>query len=94
VLGAGEIQFEIDGGGVVVTEISNQSTGYCPDLDSWHAVTAVLDRLGLRHPDSFTQPIVFRACTTCVAINIVRDDDFTCAVCADALPSAWNLDQL
>lgn len=56
-------------------------------------MTAALDRAGLRHPGGFTQPIVFRGCTTCFAINIVRDDDFACAVCGDALPSEWNLDQ-
>jgi hypothetical protein len=48
----------------MVTEISNESTGYCPDLDSWPAVAAVLDRAGICHPDGFTQPIIFRACTT------------------------------
>jgi hypothetical protein len=93
VLGACEIQFDHDASGWIVTDISNQSTGYCPDLDSWTAVAAALDRAGLRHPDGFTQPIVFRACRTCQAVNIVREDDFTCAVCGCTLPSTWNLDQ-
>lgn len=93
VLGAGEIQFEHDASGWTVTEISNQSTGYCPDMDSWPAVADALDRAGLRHPDGFTEPIVFRACTNCLTRNIVRDDDFTCAVCGSALPADWNLDQ-
>jgi hypothetical protein len=94
VLGAGEIQFALDAAAWIVTEISNQSTGYCPDLDSWPAVAAGLDRAGLRHPGGFTQPIVFRACPACSAKNIVRDDDFVCAVCGDALPDTWNLDGL
>ena len=63
-----------------VTEISNQSTGYCPDLDSWHAVTAALRRAGLRHPSGFTQPIILRGYTNCFAINIVREDDVACGV--------------
>jgi hypothetical protein len=94
VLGAGEIQFDLDDAGWFVSEISNQSTGYCPDVESWPAVAAALDRAGLRHPDGFTQPIIFRACPTCLARNIVRDDDFICAVCGADLPSEWNLDQL
>jgi hypothetical protein len=92
VLGAGEIQFDHDAHGWMVTDISNQSTGYCPDLDSWTAVAAALGHAGLRHPAGFTQPIVFRGCTMCLAVNIVRDDDFTCAVCGADLPDEWNLD--
>lgn len=92
VLGAGEFQFDHDASGWFVTDISNQSTGYCPDLDSWTAVAAALDHCGLRHPAGFTQPIVFRACPTCHTINIVRDDDFTCAACGADLPGHWNLD--
>lgn len=94
VLGAGEIQFAHTATGWIVTEISNQSTGYCPDLDSWAAVAAALDRIGLGHPDGFTEPVVFRACPTCHAINIVRDGDFACGVCEDVLAREWNLDQL
>jgi hypothetical protein len=93
VLGAGEIQFEHDASGWIVTEISNQSTGYCPDLNSWKAVATALDQAGIRHPGDFTQPIIFRRCSTCLAVNIVRDDDFTCAVCSAPLPSEWNLDR-
>ncbi len=91
VLGAGEIQFEADGPDWIVTEISNQSTGYCPDVTSWAAVAAALDRAGLRHPDGFTQPIIFRACVACFAINIIRDDDYVCAICRETLPSEWNI---
>src|SRR5512139_1848266 len=35
VLSAGEIRFEHHGGQSAVMEISNQSTGYCPDVTSW-----------------------------------------------------------
>lgn len=34
VLGAGEIGFEKSGAGWAVGHVSNQSTGYCPDLES------------------------------------------------------------
>lgn len=51
--------------------VSNQSTGYCPDIDSWTTVAA-LDRIGVRYPGGFTHPIAFRACTTCDQINVVR----------------------
>lgn len=41
VLAAGEIRFEIAHGHSRVVEVSNQSTGYCPDVTSWAAVEAV-----------------------------------------------------
>jgi hypothetical protein len=94
VLGAGEVQFEPDGNGWTVVMVSNQSTGYCPDLDSWHAVAAALDWLGIHHPGGFTHRIVFRACTSCGQVNVVRDGLLVCAVCGDDLPDGWNIDQV
>lgn len=93
VLGAGEITFAASGGAWTVSEISNQSTGYCPDLSSWTAVAAALDRAGLEHPPGFTHPIVFRRCRGCRQRNIVKDDHYVCAVCGDSLPTAWNMDE-
>ena len=93
VLAAGEMRFEYDETTWAVTQVSNQSTGYCPDLDSWHAIAAALDRLDVRHPDGFTHPIVFRVCPACCAINIVHDDIFECIMCPEELPREWNLDQ-
>jgi hypothetical protein len=49
-----------------------------------------LDRVGVRHPDNFTDKVIFRRCPTCRERNIVRDDDFTCALCNSALPAQWN----
>src|SRR6266542_3004531 len=40
---AGEVLFARDGTGWSVSEISNQSTGYCPDPDSWPALAMALD---------------------------------------------------
>jgi hypothetical protein len=93
VLSAGEITFVHVHGRWAVSEISNQSTGYCPDLTSWPAVHDALDRAGLDHPDDFTYPIVFRRCPQCHERNVVKDDHFVCALCDAPLPSAWNMDQ-
>ncbi|MQY34400.1 hypothetical protein SRB17_23690 [Streptomyces sp. RB17] len=64
VLGAGEIGFREDAGRWAVREVSNQSTGYCPDTDSWPAVAAALDRAGLGLPGTFTDEVIFRRCPT------------------------------
>ncbi|WP_433324668.1 hypothetical protein [Spirillospora sp. CA-294931] len=90
VLGAGEITLARDGAGWAVTEISNQSTGYCPDPGCWPEVAAALDRAGLARPGGFTQPFVFRRCPGCGERNLVKDADFTCALCEADLPSEWN----
>jgi hypothetical protein len=90
VLAAGELRFAPAEAGRRVAEVTNQSTGYCPDPDCWPAVGAVLDRLGVLHPGEFTDKLVFRRCPTCGERNIVRDDDFTCALCDCALPKLWN----
>jgi len=90
VLAAGEMAFAPAETGWRVAEVTNQSTGYCPDPDSWPAVATALDRLGVRHPGGFTDKVVFRRCPTCGERNIVRDSDFTCALCNSALPTQWN----
>ncbi|WP_431952481.1 hypothetical protein [Actinacidiphila sp. bgisy167] len=88
VLAAGEIAFAArEDGGWEVSEVSNQSTGYCPDPEpSWPALAAALDRAGLARPGWFTQAVVFRHCPRCGERNLVKDDDFTCALCAAPLP--------
>jgi hypothetical protein len=90
VLAAGEMRFVVNDDGWRVAEVTNQSTGYCPDPDSWPAVATALDREGIRHPGDFTAKIVFRRCPGCGERNIVRDDDFTCALCGNDLPPQWN----
>jgi hypothetical protein len=90
VLAAGEMTFVPAGSGWRVVEVINQSTGYCPDPDSWPAVGRALDRVGVRHPDDFTDKVIFRRCPACGERNIVRDNDFTCALCNSALPAQWN----
>ncbi|MFI7577988.1 hypothetical protein [Micromonospora sp. NPDC049497] len=86
VLGAGEIAFAGDRDGWVVTEVTNQSTGYCPDPRSWVAVAGALDRAGIDRPEGFTVLVIFRRCLDCGERNVVRDDDYICALCGAELP--------
>lgn len=73
-----------------VAEVTNQSTGYCPNPDCWPAVASALDRVAIAHPAGFTDLVIFRRCPGCGQRNIVREDDFTCALCGSALPTTWN----
>ncbi|MGW2372327.1 hypothetical protein [Kitasatospora sp. NPDC001683] len=93
VLSAGEIGFRRSGGaGWEVRTVSNLSTGYCPDVVSWPAVAAALDRLGLPHPGGFTQAVVFRRCPDCGQCGIVREGHYVCVFCDADLPERWNVD--
>jgi hypothetical protein len=76
VLSAGEISFREESGRWAVDEVSNQSTGYCPDVSSWSAVGEALDRIGIVPPCGFTHEVVFRRCPSCRQLNIVREEDF------------------
>jgi hypothetical protein len=90
VLAAGEIAFATASEGWQVVQVTNQSTGYCPDPDSWLVVEEALDRIGVGHPGDFTDKVIFRRCPVCGGRNIVRDDDFTCAQCDSILSAQWN----
>ncbi|MFI5915117.1 hypothetical protein [Dactylosporangium sp. NPDC051541] len=92
VRGAGEVAFVRDATGWAVRAVSNQSTGYCPDVTSWPCVAAALERAGLRHPGRFTDELTFRRCPACAELNVVKDADFTCVFCGAALPAGWNVD--
>jgi hypothetical protein len=87
VLAAGEMRFSRVG---VVVEVSNQSTGYCPDPDCWPAVAAALGAAGVPAPAGFTRRFVFRRCPACGQINLVKEDWYVCAACDAELPRAWN----
>ncbi len=91
VLSAGEMTFGNEDGKVAVVEVTNQSTGYCPEPGSWPAVAVALDRAGIQHPNGFTQSFLFRRCDSCGQTNIVKEGDFTCAVCGTELNQEWNL---
>ena len=90
VLSAGEITFCLIRNKVIVSDITNQSTGYCPEPDSWSYVSKTLDDIGLEHPDFFTEVFQFRFCYHCSSINIVKDNWFFCAVCNASLSAQWN----
>ncbi|MEU3977418.1 hypothetical protein [Streptomyces bacillaris] len=92
VLSAGEISFIREADRWVVDEVSNQSTGYCPDAVSWPAVADALDAIDLGHPSRFTRQVVFRRCPGCQECAIVREDDFVCVFCGSDLPEVWNVD--
>jgi hypothetical protein len=94
VLSAGEIGFRREAGGWVVDEVSNHSTGYCPDTTSWSGVAQTLDRVALRHPSGFTHEVIFRRCPSCRQSNIVREEEFICVFCGSELPEVWNVDVL
>jgi hypothetical protein len=92
VLSAGEMSFREESGQWVVGEVSNQSTGYCPDVSSWPSVADALDAVEIEHPSGFTHQVVFRCCPSCRQLNIVREEDFVCVFCDSALPEKWNVD--
>lgn len=87
VLSAGEVTIDDE---FNIAEISNQSTGFCPEPDSWKSVQPVLDQLGLNHPGEFTNAVVFRRCPKCKERNIVKDSWFYCQICDAKLPDTWN----
>ncbi len=86
VLSAGEITFEPGSGGWEATSVTNQSTGYCPEANSWPTVARALDKIRVPHPGRFTDEFTFRRCLQCGERNIVRDRYFTCAICDADLP--------
>ena len=89
VLAAGEIFFE----SAHASEISNLSTGYCPEPACWRAVAAALDRADIPHSGRFTSAFEFRRCPACGERNVIKDAVFTCAVCDEDLPTEWNFDR-
>ncbi|TWT91191.1 hypothetical protein Pla100_53650 [Neorhodopirellula pilleata] len=78
------------GDGITVERVTNQSTGYCPEPESWEAAADALDQIPVEHPDCFDPESVFRRCPTCSQINIVKDQWFVCGVCQSTLPALWN----
>ncbi|WP_234436173.1 hypothetical protein [Streptomyces sp. NRRL S-813] len=69
VLGAGEISFMRKADRWTVSEVSNQSTGYCPDVSSWAEVARALDAVELGRPSDFTHEVPRTA---------LRDQMITC----------------
>lgn len=87
---AGEMTFALDDG-ATVAEVSNQSTGYCPEPESWSAVAEALARAGMNVPEGFTLACVFRLCESCGGKNLVKGGVFECGDCGAELPAAYNV---
>jgi len=88
---AGEMTFLVDGDELEVIDVSNQSTGYCPEPESWPQVALALDCIPLPHPGRFTHEIVFRRCASCDQVNVVKDGWLVCVYCDKDLPTQWNV---
>jgi len=94
VLSAGEITFSFEQEEVSVNDISNQSTGYCPQSASWEIVEIVLDKIGIEHPQFFTRAFELRYCEQCQTKNLVKEEIYECAVCGADLDLEWNVDKM
>ncbi len=91
VLSAGEITFHVDKDIVEVLEVTNQSTGYCPEPESWPYVKEAIENIGLESPERFSTEFIFRKCNRCKLLNIVKDYYFVCVGCGDNLDNTWNV---
>lgn len=86
VLAAGEMGFSHSAGQWSATYISNQSTGYCPGVESWFTVESCLGHVGVYCGTGFTHPFTFRHCPDCHEWNTVKDGHFVCVFCDGDLP--------
>jgi hypothetical protein len=91
VCSAGELTFAI-GRCIEVTEVTNQSTGYCPEPESWPAVAAALELAGLVAPGGFSRACEFRRCL-CGNLTLVKNETLVCGMCGAALPAAYNVQE-
>jgi hypothetical protein len=89
---AGEMTFAI-GRTVEVVGVSNQSTGYCPEPESWPAVAEALGRAGLAVPDGFSLACVFRRCGSCSGLTLVKANVFECGGCGAELSAPYNVQE-
>jgi hypothetical protein len=90
VLAAGEMTFLI-GDTIEVLEVTNQSTGYCPEPACWPSVATALCRAHLSAPDGFTKAFEFRRCNHCNNVTLIKDAIFECGMCGSMLPVAYNV---
>ncbi len=90
VLAAGEIGFVLDRGRLSVSEVTNQSTDYCPEPACWKYVKKSLKKAGIENPGAFTVAYIFRRCEKCDTLNLVKDEWYVCAVCDQDLSKTWN----
>ena len=89
-MAAGEITVSPDG---EVLEVSNQSTGFCPEVECWPVVARTLEKAALDHPGAWTASFQFRRCPRCGARTLIKEEVFECAECGGELPARWNFDR-
>jgi len=70
---AGELFLECDKKSISVARISNQSTGYCPPVETWEIVAVKLRELEVTMPSGFDPACEFRRCPGCGNLQIVKD---------------------
>ncbi len=90
VVAAGEMSFSPVKGELLTC--TNQSLGYCPDVDCWKEVESALDYAKIEHEGCFTDEYIIRRCPKCNQKNIVKDGLFECGSCWSELPNEWNFD--
>ncbi len=89
VFSAGEITFKLlKNKTIIISKITNQSTGYCPSSASWDAVKISLEKTDILFPEFFTTFFEFRICEKCHWINVIKDEYFVCLNdnCQNELP--------
>lgn len=79
------------GQSLTLIEASNQSTGFCPDVDCWADLAAALSFDAITLPPRLTRPIHFRRCPKCGEVNLVKEAWFVCVFCDADLPANWNV---
>lgn len=87
---AGEMTFDVRATTITVVAVSNQSTGYCPEPQSWLAVEETLRLAGFNPPVGFNPACVFRLCPMCGVRNLVKGGEFECGACGAELPVEYN----
>jgi hypothetical protein len=90
VLAAGEMIFERNATQILVSDVTNQSTGYCPEPGCWEVIARVLDLLEISRPECLTVAFEFRRCNQCGTTNLIKENIFECAVCTSPLSQVWN----
>ena len=88
VMAAGELTLERDGS---VSEITNLSTGFCPEVTSWPAVSHAFASVE-RAPSTWSYAFEFRRCG-CGARVVLKDDD-ACPECDATLATTWNFERV
>ncbi|WP_167239315.1 hypothetical protein [Massilia genomosp. 1] len=88
---AGKMTFQVDKDQARVHAVTNQSTGYCPEPQSWPQVADAIRKAGLVAPAGFHVNFLLWKCTDCHALNVIKEGVFVCAMCDADLPADWNL---